>query len=157
MKPVVSTQYTKRFALRYDDFPEFVSTPHLQQTETCNRMRTLSAPFVLALVLVTCFSIIAIASTGVTETTSKRSASQLYGKHCISCHGRDGRAQTKKAKFNHARDISDAKWQDDVSDERIYNSIMNGRNVRGNMPAFSNKLSDEEADSLVTFVRQLRK
>ena len=81
---------------------------------------------------------------------------QVFRKHCAECHGLDGRAKTTKAKFNHARDIADAKWQDDVTDERIFNSITNGRNVRGNMPAFGNKLTDAQVNSLVTFVRGLR-
>ena len=58
--------------------------------------------------------------------------------------------------FSHARDLTDAQWQTDVSDARIFNSIMNGRNVRGNMPAFSDKLKEKEANSLVTFVRGLK-
>ena len=82
---------------------------------------------------------------------------QLYRKHCAECHGLDGRAKTTKAKFNHARDIADAQWQEDVTDERIFNSITNGRNVRGNMPAFGDKLNDAQVNSLVTFVRGLRK
>ena len=85
------------------------------------------------------------------------SASRLYSKHCAECHGKDGRAQTKKGKFSHARDLTDAKWQDDVSDERIFNSIMNGRNVRGNMPAFSDKLNQQDTDALVSFVRSFKK
>ena len=85
-----------------------------------------------------------------------RPAAQVYRRHCVSCHGNDGRAKTSKGKFSHARDLSDAQWQTEVSDERIFNSIMNGRNVRGNMPSFSNKLSAKEADSLVGFVRGLK-
>jgi mono/diheme cytochrome c family protein len=85
-----------------------------------------------------------------------RPASQLYRRHCISCHGNDGRAKTSKGKFSHARDLTDAQWQADVSDERIFNSIMNGRNVHGNMPAFASKLNDKEAESLVDFVRRLK-
>jgi mono/diheme cytochrome c family protein len=85
-----------------------------------------------------------------------RPAAQLYRRHCVSCHGTDGRAKTSKGKFSHARDLSDAQWQADVSDERIFNSIMNGRNVRGNMPAFANKLNEKEVNSLVEFVRQLK-
>jgi len=83
-------------------------------------------------------------------------ASRLYRRHCVSCHGNDGKAQTSKGKFSHARDLSDAAWQTDVSDERIFNSIMNGRNVRGNMPAFSDKLNEREVNSLVTFVREFK-
>jgi mono/diheme cytochrome c family protein len=85
-----------------------------------------------------------------------RPAAQVYRRYCVSCHGSDGKAKTSKGRFSHARDLTDAQWQDDVSDERLFNSIMNGRNVRGNMPAFSNKLKDNDVDSLVTFVRGLK-
>jgi mono/diheme cytochrome c family protein len=85
-----------------------------------------------------------------------RSAPQLYRKYCVSCHGSDGHAKTSKGKYSHARDLTDAQWHEEVSDERIFNSIMNGRNKRGNMPAFNNKLNQKEAESLVDFVRRLR-
>ena len=87
---------------------------------------------------------------------SPRPATQLYRRYCISCHGNDGRAKTSKGKFSHARDLSDAQWHTEVSDERIFNSIMNGRNVRGNMPSFSNKMNEKEVESLVGFVRRLK-
>jgi mono/diheme cytochrome c family protein len=41
-----------------------------------------------------------------------------------------------------------------VGDERIFNSIMNGK---GKMPAYGKKLSEQEIDALVTYVRGLRK
>jgi hypothetical protein len=85
-----------------------------------------------------------------------RTAPQLYRRYCVSCHGSDGRAQSSKGRFSHARDLTDAKWHDDVTDERIFNSIMNGRNVRGNMPSFSNKLNENEVESLVSFVRKFK-
>ena len=88
---------------------------------------------------------------------TQRSAKLVYRKECSKCHGLDGRAQTSKGRFNHARDLTDPKWQDDVTDERIFNSIMNGRNVRGNMPKFSDTLSEAEVNELVKFVRGLRK
>jgi len=112
----------------------------------------------LAVSFVICLVVVAgAASSSPEDSDGDRGAAQLYGKYCSSCHGRDGQAKTPKAKFNHARDLSDSKWQDDVSDERIFNSIMNGRNQRGNMPAFSKKLNEREAESLVTYVRGLRK
>ena len=85
-----------------------------------------------------------------------RPATQTYRRYCVSCHGTDGKAKTSKGKYSHARDLSDAQWQDDVSDERIFNSIMNGRNTRGNMPPFANKLNEKEVNSLVSFVRGLK-
>ena len=103
------------------------------------------------------FILIGLASfTSNAATQKTRPAAQLYRRYCVSCHGNDGRAKTSKGKFSHARDLTDAPWQTEVSDERIFNSIMNGRNVRGNMPAFSDKLSEKEADSLVGFVRRLK-
>lgn len=85
-----------------------------------------------------------------------RPASQVYRRYCVSCHGSDGKAKTSKGKYSHARDLTDAQWQADVSDERIFNSIMNGRNQRGNMPAFADKINEKEVNSLVSFVRGLK-
>jgi mono/diheme cytochrome c family protein len=85
-----------------------------------------------------------------------RPAAQLYRRYCVSCHGTDGKSKTSKGKYSHARDLTDADWQGDVSDERIFNSIMNGRNVRGNMPPFGQKLKEDEINSLVTFIRELK-
>lgn len=81
-------------------------------------------------------------------------AAELYVKNCASCHGRDGRAKTLKGKLKHARDLTDSDWQERVSDERLFNSIINGK---GKMPAFGKKVSEQEIDSLVTYVRALRK
>ena len=113
-------------------------------------MRALS----LALFILVCLAPLALATT--TGSSNARTASQLYRRHCISCHGNDGRSKTSKGKFSHARDLSDAQWQAEVSDERIFNSIMNGRNVRGNMPAFGQKFNEKEINLLVDFVRQLK-
>ncbi len=82
------------------------------------------------------------------------SAGSLYSKHCASCHGRDGRSKTLKAKFNHARDLTDSAWQGNVTDERIFNSIMNGKGKK--MPGYRRKLSEAEIDSLVAYVRGLK-
>ena len=93
---------------------------------------------------------------GFAHGDNARPASQTYRRYCVSCHGTDGKAKTSKGKFSHARDLTDAEWQADVTDERIFNSIMNGRNTRGNMPAFANKLNEKEVNSLVSFVRGLK-
>ena len=81
-------------------------------------------------------------------------ASILFDKHCDSCHGKDGQAKTFKAKFNHARNLTDAKWQAEVTDERLFNSISNGK---GKMPAFGKKLSEAQVNGLVSYVRSLKK
>lgn len=80
-------------------------------------------------------------------------AAGSFAKSCATCHGKDGQAKTLKAKFNHARNLTDAKWQAEASDERIFNSISAGR---GKMPAFGKKLSKAEIDALVAHVRSLK-
>ena len=80
-------------------------------------------------------------------------ARAVFSSRCATCHGKDGMAKTFKAKFNHARNLTDAKWQAEVTDERIYNSIRNGK---GKMPAFGKKLSDPQTNALVAFVRALK-
>lgn len=81
-------------------------------------------------------------------------ASILFEKHCDTCHGKDGQAKTFKAKFNHARNLSDAKLQSEVTDERLFNSITNGK---GKMPAWGKKLTEAQINSLVAYVRKLKK
>ncbi len=78
----------------------------------------------------------------------------LFRKNCAGCHGKDGRSRTFKAKFNHARDLTDAKWQAAINDEHMYQSILRGK---GKMPAFEKKLSENEAAALVTYVRMLKR
>ena len=107
--------------------------------------------YLIALMVLICLP--AFASTAV---PAEPAAPQSYRRYCVSCHGSDGKAKTSKGRFSHARDLTDTEWQDNVSDERIFNSIMNGRNVRGNMPSFANKLKENEVNSLVTFVRELK-
>jgi cbb3-type cytochrome c oxidase subunit III len=92
----------------------------------------------------------------VTETNATpRDAAAIYAKDCATCHGRDGRGKTMKGKFKHARNLTEAQWQDSVSDERIFNSINNGKGK--NMPAFGKKISETEIDALVRYVRGLKK
>ena len=88
------------------------------------------------------------------SSASAVEASSVFNSKCASCHGKDGRASSLHGKHEHARDLTSAEWQDSVSDERIYNSISNGK---GKMPAFKKKLSDSQIDELVNYVRRFRK
>jgi len=87
-------------------------------------------------------------------TRTLSDAKTIFEAKCASCHGKDGRGKTLKGKLIHARNLTDAKWQNDVSDERLFNSISNGR---GKMPDFKKKLSEQEIDQLVAYVRHFNK
>jgi len=118
-------------------------------------MRNLVSVLGLGMALAVLYS--AHSTKAVTEKNGSQkdvSAAALFDKHCDTCHGKDGQAKTFKAKFNHARNLTDAKWQSEVSDERLFNSISNGK---GKMPAWRKKLSEAQINSLVAYVRSLKK
>jgi mono/diheme cytochrome c family protein len=82
-------------------------------------------------------------------------AKATFDAKCAECHGKDGRARTFKSKhFVHARDLTNAQWQNEVTDERLFNSINKGK---GKMPAFGKKLPEDQIDALVRYVRQFKR
>ncbi|MGI8789072.1 MAG: c-type cytochrome [Pyrinomonadaceae bacterium] len=86
--------------------------------------------------------------------SKKTGAATLYKTNCASCHGKDGRAKSFRGKFTNAQDLTDSAWQADEMDEDIFRAISNGRKK---MPAFGKKLSEKEINSLVDYVRNLKK
>ncbi len=88
------------------------------------------------------------------RSSSPTSAAAIYGRRCASCHGKDGKANTVKGKLRSARNLTDPQWQAEVSDERIFNSITNGK---GKMPSYGKKITETEINSLVSYVRGLKK
>jgi mono/diheme cytochrome c family protein len=116
----------------------------------------------LAAAILICFGLWMISSSRASSPTGARSASfpvagdarAVYDKKCAECHGKDGQSHTFRGKHTHSRDLTDPQWQEQVTDERIYNSISNGK---GKMPAFSKKISEDEMNSLVTFVRNFKR
>ena len=109
-----------------------------------------AVPLIICAVSVLAFAI----SCNVSAVATPGDARSVYNSKCASCHGRDGRAKSMHAKHEKARDLTSGEWQDSVSDERIYNSISNGK---GKMPGFKKKLSDAQMDELVNYVRRLRR
>jgi cytochrome c6 len=109
----------------------------------------------MPVILLAAFSLaVAMTCNAGASATAGGDARSVYNSKCASCHGRDGRATSARARREHARDMTPGEWQDSVSDERIYNSISNGK---GKMPAFKKKLSDAQIDELVNYVRRLRR
>src|SRR6266481_882141 len=96
-----------------------------------------------------------LTASGQANSASKSDAdtASLYDSKCAKCHGKDGRAKTMVGKMKHARDFTDSKWQADTSDERLINSITNGKE---GMPKFGKKLSDSEISGLASYVRKFR-
>ena len=94
-----------------------------------------AAGLVICLVILVLLSIVSgprlAGAARVLATEPAPDAAASYNSHCAVCHGRDGRGKTRKGRQTHSRDLAGGEWQDSVSDERIYNSISNGK---GKMP-----------------------
>ena len=80
-------------------------------------------------------------------------AAAIYKAKCAMCHGADGAGQTPTGKSMKVRDLRSAEVQK-MTDAELTKVIADGK---GKMPAYKAKLSAEETQMLVTFIRQLKK
>ena len=80
-------------------------------------------------------------------------AKELFVSKCAVCHGPDGSAQTTMAKNLKIRDFHSADVQKQ-SDADLKTVITKGKSK---MPAFEGKLTGEQIDQLVAYVRELGK
>lgn len=84
--------------------------------------------------------------------SSGNAAAALYKTNCASCHGPDGRGSAV-GKSLHAADFHSPQVQQQ-SDEQLAGVIAQGR---GNMPPFGSRLSKDQIDGLVKYLRTLGK
>ena len=83
---------------------------------------------------------------------------EIWEKNCTKCHGADGKGETKLGKKSEVKDMTDAKWQADLKDEKAFKSvkegIKDGDKIRMK-PAEG--VTDEEIKGLVAIVRAFKK
>ncbi|HKS37957.1 MAG TPA: c-type cytochrome, partial [Verrucomicrobiae bacterium] len=60
-------------------------------------------------------SIVACVAIGTASMTAA-DLQENWTKHCGSCHGKDGKGQTKAGKLANVKDFTDAKYQESFSD-----------------------------------------
>jgi cytochrome c6 len=91
-------------------------------------------------------------------SVSAADVKENWDKHCTKCHGPDGKGDTKLGKKSEVKDMTDAKWQGDLKDEKALKSvkegIKDGEKVRMK-PAEG--LTDDEIKALVQHVRTFKK
>ena len=82
-------------------------------------------------------------------------AKQLFKEKCAKCHGADGRGETVIGEMLDAPNFTDQTWWKNVSeDKRLIESVRNGK---AGMPKFGKKLTAQQIELLVTYVRQFDK
>src|SRR5437016_3349070 len=87
-------------------------------------------------------------------------ATENWTKNCASCHGKDGKGQTKAGKMAETKDLTDAAYQGSFTDEQMAQQIKEGlkdKTGKERMKPFTGKLTDEETKALVAYVRVFKK
>ena len=79
----------------------------------------------------------------------------LYKKNCASCHGKVGLGDGVKARTlaTFPGDFSGAEYQNQSDGDHFYKT----KTGRGDMPAYSGKIPDEDIWNLVNYMRTLKK
>jgi len=83
-----------------------------------------------------------------------------WTKNCASCHGKDGKGETKAGKKAEVKDLTDGTYQASFTDEQMFKQIKEGmkdKTGKERMKPFADKLNDEEIKALVAHVRTLKK
>jgi cytochrome c6 len=85
-------------------------------------------------------------------------ATENWENSCASCHGMDGKAQTRQGKKLKIRDYSDPKVQAELKDDAMLKAILDGvvEDGKERMKGYRDEYSEEEAKALVKYIRGLK-
>ncbi len=86
---------------------------------------------------------------------AEESAGDIWKAKCKGCHGDDGKAKTKMGEKEKIPDLTNADWQKKHSDAAIKEVITNGSKDNAKMKPFKEKLTPEQIDGLVKYIRTL--
>ncbi|WP_223642290.1 cytochrome c [Corallococcus sp. EGB] len=88
--------------------------------------------------------------------THAEDAAALWDKSCKNCHGPDGRAQTRMGQKESIPDMSRATWQKAESDAELRKVIAHGSPHNPKMKAYKDRLTAEQIDALVGYIRTFK-
>jgi len=82
-----------------------------------------------------------------------------WEKHCLKCHGADGKGNTKMGKQSGVKDYTDPKVQGEMNDEKAIKIIKEGIVEKGKkkMDPYGDKLNDDEIKELIAHMRSFGK
>lgn len=90
-----------------------------------------------------------------------KAVARLWKSKCASCHGKDGKGDTKQGRKMGISDMTVPAWQKEITDEKMKKAMNDGikREKDGKtqkMKSLKGKLTPEEMDALIAFVRTLK-
>ena len=86
-------------------------------------------------------------------------AAENWENLCASCHGADGKAQTKTGKKLKLKDYTDAKVQAEMKDDDMIKATVDGvfdKAGKERMKAYKGELSPTEIKELVGYIRKFK-
>jgi len=86
----------------------------------------------------------------VVSSEQRAQAKTNFKGQCSRCHGSDGKGDTVLGDMLFPPDFTDKTWWKELSNERLLQSITNGKSE---MPAFGKKLTKPEILALIAYVR----
>jgi mono/diheme cytochrome c family protein len=86
-------------------------------------------------------------------TFAQTSAADIYRTKCAMCHGPDGLAATPTAKNFKVLSFKDPAMIS-ASDAQFFTSTKDGKNK---MPAYKDKLTDDQIKDVIAYIRTLQK
>lgn len=92
-----------------------------------------------------------------TTAHAAEDAAEIWMAKCKSCHGADGRAQTQMGKKEAIVDMSQPAWQKAQTDADIREVITEGSSRNKKMKPYKDKLTPQQIDTLVSYIRTLKK
>lgn len=96
--------------------------------------------------------VLMIAVVSMMSTAAFGQAADLYKAKCASCHGADGKADTPIGKKMGVKSFTDA----DVAKNTDQNWFEVTKKGKGKMPGYDGKLTDDQINDLVKYIRTLK-
>ncbi len=82
----------------------------------------------------------------------------LYEQHCVKCHGADGKGDTKMGKKLEAKDYSNAKTWEGLTDAKAIKAVKDGfKDKDGKVIMKPTEVNDAEAKAIVDYMKTLKK
>ena len=106
--------------------------------------------------LSTLFGAVMVAGTSLLAEDAK----VVYERECVKCHGADGKGETRMGKKLGAKDYTDPKVQQALTDTNAFKAIKEGlkdKTAEKTLMKPAENLSDAEIKSLIAYMRTFKK
>lgn len=96
------------------------------------------------------------------SASADEKVARMWKSKCGSCHGVDGKGQTKQGEKMGIADLTTAAWQKEFTDDKIKDNLAKGisrvkNGKQQDMDPFAKELEPAQIDDLIKHIRSLAK